>query len=225
MATGGLFLAYFLPLFFTSNPEDLNRYAGMGLQLCGLVLVARGIADTRQLFGKPSLWERVKAWRRALVAALRGPQSVHGTVAMTGTSTMLAVGSVVLVKLGQSLDARVEELERRIGELHDALDALRGAVQREAVERTAEIAREVAALRAELAGVRGLMEDYAAGGLSLEMAAFVWLVVGTLVSSLPGELAGIANGVLAVRAWVLALWTWIGWWIAAWVSGGASRWM
>lgn len=57
---GGLLLAYGLPLPFTSDPEDLNRYAGTILQFCGLILVAKGIADTRHLFGKPSLLQRIK---------------------------------------------------------------------------------------------------------------------------------------------------------------------
>jgi DNA-binding FrmR family transcriptional regulator len=220
MATGGVFLAYLVSLFFTSDPEDLNRYARLGLQFCGLLLVARGIAETRQLFGKPTLLERIKAWWRALVAAIKPPKTVHPTIAMTGTAGLSASGTLVVAKVVQSLDARVEELERRVGELQGGLDALTRAVQQEAVERTAEIAREVAAVRAELAGVRGLMEDYAAGGLSLEMAAFVWLVIGTLVSSLPGELAFIARGVLAAWTGVLTLWSWI----VHWNLGGGTHW-
>jgi hypothetical protein len=217
VATVGLLLAYIIPLPFTSNPEDLNRYAGMVLQLCGLFLVARGIAETRQLFGKPSLVQRIKAWVDALVASLRAPRRIDLTAAFTGTGTLTANIDAVTVKPGQSLDVRVAELERRLVELQDAARALERRLKNEAAERRAEITREVTALRAEIGVVQRQMEEYAAGGLSFEMAGLVWLLVGTLVGSLPGELAFIANWVLSVRAW-------IGCSIVAWIPTQPSRW-
>ena len=66
---GGLLLAYGLPLLFTSDPEDLNRFAGTILQFCGLVLVAKSIEDTRQLFGKPTLRQQLKSCVSALIVA------------------------------------------------------------------------------------------------------------------------------------------------------------
>lgn len=218
VGTGGLLVAYVLPLFSTSDPEDLNRYAGTTLQLCGLGLVAKGIGDTRQLFGKPSLLERMKAWVNALVASLRAPRPIELVGTAAGTSWLVGNASAVTVKPGQSLDLRVAELERRIVELQDAVHALERALDNEAAKRTAEIASEVSAVRADLERVRRLMEDYAAGGLSLEMAGLAWLLVGTLVGSLPGEFAFFAKWVLAVRAWIEQP-------IQAWILGEGSRWM
>ena len=54
------------------------------------------------------------------------------------------------------------------------------------------------------------MEDYAAGGLSFEMAGLVWLLVGTLVGSLPGEFAFFSK-------WVLIVWAWVACSIDAWI--------
>jgi hypothetical protein len=90
----GLLLAYVLPLLFNSNPdpEDLNRYAGTILQFCGLILVAKGIADTRQLFGKPSLRQQIKTWAAALVASLKAPQPINITAAHIGIGALTADG-------------------------------------------------------------------------------------------------------------------------------------
>jgi hypothetical protein len=198
---GGLFLAYVLPLQFTSDPEDLNRYAGTILQLCGLVLVAKGISDTRQLFGKPTLREQIKDWATALVASLKAPQPINITAAHIGTGALIVGGSLVTVKTGRSLDARVAELERRLDEMQKAVDELRHGLQKEAAERREELAREIAVVRAEIEKERRRMENYAAGGLSFEVAGLIWLLVGTAAGSLPGELAFIAKGVLASQWW------------------------
>jgi hypothetical protein len=213
---GGLLLAYGLPLLFTSDPEDLNRFAGTILQFCGLVLVAKGIEDTRQLFGKPSLRQQLKTWAMALVNSLKAPQPINITLpTITGGATVS--GGLVSVKISQGLDARVAELERRLDEMQKTVDELKHGLQKEAAERREEIAREIAGVRAEIERHRRTMENYAAGGLSFEVAGLVWLLVGTAVGSLPGELAFIAKWVLAAKAW-------IGSWLVFWLPAPSPRW-
>lgn len=153
----------------------------------------------------------------ALVASLKTPQPRNITMQLS-PGALAVDGSLATLKISQDLGARVAELERRLDETQKAVDELEHGLQNEAAERREEIAYEIAAVREEVEKVRQLMENYAAGGLSFDVAGLFWLLAGTAVGSLPGELAFVAK-------WVLAAWAWIGSWLVLSVPGQSTRWM
>lgn len=105
----------------------------------------------------------------ALVASLKTPQPRNITMQLS-PGALAVDGSLATLKISQDLGARVAELERRLDETQKAVDELEHGLQNEAAERREEIAYEIAAVREEVEKVRQLMENYAAGGLSFDVA-------------------------------------------------------
>lgn len=191
-----LMVLLLLPGLVTCDAEDHLRYAGLLLQVAGLVVVAMGIHDTRRRFGRSTLTEAIGEWLGKLKVAL-GPPLTH----VSATATISLEGRVAgSGTVSGTLTAQSATIEGRLAELARADHEIR--------QRLTELSNQVAAIRPELRAIvddemkhraqadlklRRLLEDQAAGGLHLETAGLLWLLVGTVVGSIPSEISRLAG--------------------------------
>lgn len=179
------------------------NYVGLALQLAGFGTVAWGLADLRATFtDRPSLATRVSgrlAHVRATVGVrvrelLRRP--VHATARPVRVEGAVGFASDVTAKVsyGQlDLDRPVSELiaqlDARTRESQDRINRLQREQGAETAARKSGDASERQARESADAGLDRKLADLAGGGLGLEWWG-VWIfLAGTVLSTIPDELA------------------------------------
>jgi hypothetical protein len=190
----GLIASWFIPRVLGCHGEACFRFAGLILQLGGIGLVANGIHETRVRFQQPALREQWRSFLQRLWAALTTP-SIEGqlgvAIPMAAAGMVAAVGTVTLtVGAPPTLEDRLRAIEEAQRNLQAALDTLRNEVKSDLTTLRQEMAADKKAVEDRLREFRKLLEEEVAGGLNFEMVGLSWLLVGTLVASIPAELAG-----------------------------------
>jgi uncharacterized protein YeaO (DUF488 family) len=174
---------------------DQVRYFGTWLQLFGIVLVAQGVRDLRRQFRRPTVF----AAMRARVHAILNSFKAQHHAALTGVGAIGLAGSATLAygRVGGTIEQRLDGLEREI-------DALR----KEAQERENKFEDHLSEVRAELsqekqerakahADIESKLENVAVGGLHLDVIGLWWLILATIATSVPDELAWFGHRVFA----------------------------
>jgi hypothetical protein len=171
--------------------EAVLRYCGLAFELLGILTIVSGLRDKRRLFDRPSLLQTIRAWlsRRPRWGAR------PGTILMAGTASVsLSAGIARLsVRRGASADASIEA---RLAAIEANLETLRteqGQIARDLEEATRKANETVAAERrareSALTAIRVQLERLGAEGIHVEMMGVVWLVLGTVLATVPGEIA------------------------------------
>lgn len=176
------------------------RTIGGSLQLLGIVLVAKGIADLRRDFGLPSSLSEILAETREgaraaghVLARLVGRRPTVTTVTGVGASASLGISvkgrGTVRSGPGASLSERVSLIEQIVDSLENSVWRLEDTVaqQQESHGHLLE-AERIARERAD-AEVASRVTDFAIGGVRLETIGLIWLTVGTLLSTWSQELS------------------------------------
>jgi hypothetical protein len=190
-----LMLMALAPGLVTCDPEKHLRYAGLLLQLLGLVVVAIGIRDTRRLFGRPTLTAAIRVWIGKLAAAFGPPLirvSASATIAIESRAAGQGTVSTALTERSSTVEQRLAELERANVEIRQGLREISRQVTAIGPELREMIDKERDRRVQEDLKLRRLLEDQAAGGLHLETAALIWLLIGTIVATISSELSRFA---------------------------------
>jgi hypothetical protein len=168
--------------------EPHIRWIGLVFQLAGVLSVAFGIASTRGQFGQPSMLDRTLVF---LHDWPRYPRPISGTTAIMQThATIAATGNVTAGVLpGQAIEARLLALEQRVNEITTK-------VANDVAEIRGEMRKQNAQLEAESenrsegdALLHRQLEITATGGLDLSLCGVLWLLVGSVFSTIPLELS------------------------------------
>ncbi|HEV8608874.1 MAG TPA: hypothetical protein VGS98_02230 [Thermoanaerobaculia bacterium] len=171
---------------------DSIRYAGTLLELFGLVLVAIGLSDVRRLFGRLSILVKIQGSLSRAGAAIRShPITGSGAVAIGGAQVSARGRTFHRAREGASpeervsmlekgLDSALEELDRAVQRVENQFAATRESIQHESRERAADNQR-----------VSQKIEEFAVGGLHLEIVGLSWLILGMIATNLAGEIARI----------------------------------
>lgn len=195
----GLGVAYLLALgagrLWGHGVADQVRYFGTWLQLFGIALVAQGVRELRRQFNRPTVFAAMRARVHAILHSFKAQHHV----ALTGVAAIGLTGSAALAygRVGGTTEQRLDGLEREI-------DALR----RDAQEREKKFEVHLSEVRAELskekqerdrdhADIASKLENLAVGGLHLEVIGLWWLLLATIATSVPDELAWFGHGVFA----------------------------
>jgi hypothetical protein len=161
------------------------RYAGTSLQILGLLSVARGLYDMRQLFPK-----RKEGWFRRLGQVFGRPKVV--SVEASAGSTALVEGRPRLrsgAGPGATVEQRLEVLEGNVKQLEGEMDAEIKDVKEQVARVQGGLNRERDERRGADDKTANQIENVAIGGLHLEVVGLLWLVLGVLVTSIPDEAA------------------------------------
>lgn len=177
----------YLWLFCWTEPHI--RWAGLGLQLAGVLSVAYGVASTRKMFGHPSMLDRAMAFVHDRPCF---PKPVESSIAiaLSGLGAASSTGSATFgVAPEQTIEARLSALEQQVkgivtkaandtAEIRGKLREQRGMIEAESVSRSEGDAN-----------LHRQLEMTATGGLDLSLCGVLWLLVGSTFGTIPAELA------------------------------------
>ena len=173
-----------------AKPPDAFRYAGAFLQVFGLATVARGLSKVRRLFGQPSLPAEIGEWFRRLGKAFGRPR--HITIQASAAEIKVVVSDADLTVTA----APNATLERWVAVLEGNVDRLRADLKTKAQSLSQDIAEVRESIRKEMGDRRAVddqtahtIQEHAIGDLHLQEIGVVWLVLGAIATSIPGELA------------------------------------
>jgi hypothetical protein len=185
-----LIIASRLPL---NQAEFWLRFCGFGFELLGILTVVSGLRDKQRLFNLPSFGENIRRWldRRPRWGAKQyAPlEAKAGIYALSGMSAKLSVWR------GTPADAPIEA---RLAALEANLATLK-TEQAESAKEFQEVARktneaidaERRARESTVTALRVQLEGLGAGGLHIEMMGIVWLFLGVVLTTFPGEIAAV----------------------------------
>lgn len=176
--------------FISALSEPGIRISGMLLELLGIGVVAKGLSETRMLFGRPSLYQSFLGWaeRRPRFGAARYVLNAEGgSFTVNGSDSAMAHGTVGTS--AHTLDDRVTLLERRLNLADTQIQEGRRKLEEETVNRTEAIRSEKVERIEGDAVARKQLEEAVVGGINLETVGIVWLACGVTLSSLSKELA------------------------------------
>ena len=188
-----LSLVVLLPLisyaFLPTLEETRLRIAGLVLQLCGIGTVARGISQTRQLFGHPSIVESSLQWLRRFPSFR--PKAISGSGHISGGGIKFSGHGEVSSKLGPtaSLEARVSDLERRLTSVNLKVDELQNHVDTNVRKLKELIDDERVSRGKDVHELYQKLEHTETGGLRLSLVGLIWLCCGLVMSTIPNEIA------------------------------------
>jgi hypothetical protein len=180
--------SFVLAAVYTSHVFDKHlvqclQVAGAGLDLLGLLWVARGYAELRIHFGRPPITESIRTFFRTFRKEFRGvsPQSVTGV-----GGSRIFVGLNARAKTGSGpnmpIEARLETLERGFSQLFDEVGSVRTEFPVEMTQVKALVADGQAKLEEQVAAERRRLETVTIGGLGDELIGWLWLVFGTFIA-------------------------------------------
>jgi hypothetical protein len=180
-----------VPLF--SGWEPRIRWAGMSLELMGLITVMLGIRDTRLRFGRPSLLTIGRELLRDFPRFRKDERMSFGTgnITLEGV-TMSAVGTTSLPP-NASLEERVTFLEGKTNQTYLLINE-QDNFFREEIKR---LKHEDKDLGQKISGGdnenKRLLEDVAAGGLNLEILGVSWLFFGIILATASNEIVKLCS--------------------------------
>jgi hypothetical protein len=174
--------------------EPLLRYCGLVAQLLGIQTVVSGLQSKQRLFNRPGFAETVRLWIHRRPRWGAKPQ----TVVTTGTASLsLSVGRVSIWRDARP-DAPVEErlaaLEANPATLRTELTETTKEFQ-EATRKTREaVDAENRRRESAVAALRTQLEGLGAEGLHIELWGVVWLILGVVLATIPGEVVWMLHG-------------------------------
>lgn len=183
-------ITIFMCIFLARTTSDGLRFAGVILQLLGVVTVAIGLRDRRQTFQRPSFYQRFVQWLRSFPKYSPKPHILE----MRGVASASMGGSAYAfgwqgTPPGATVDQRFAVIEKNLETVKQlALDA-----QKQNQESASKIREELDAERRERSAsdqaLRLKVENIGAGNLNLEAAGVFWLIVGITLGTIPNEVA------------------------------------
>jgi len=186
---GAYLLGRVLSALLSTDISARLRYTGMFLQLLGMINVAVGLRDMRRLFNRPSLGARAAAWFRALASAFTVPKPATMTASVSGAFTATGeLSLVVRAAPNEPLERRVSILEQNLERLREEYHSKSQQLRQDLGEAKRNIEKESQERQATDAKLDRTIQEVAVGGLHLELIGLLWLIVGTLASTIPDEI-------------------------------------
>jgi hypothetical protein len=178
---------------FWLRSEPAFRWTGLGLQLLGIATVAWNIRGTRTLFGRAGTFAGAAQWWnqrpkfRASVAIAVGA----GSTAISGGRARLDIW--YNADPDAAIEARIDAAEKNLSRLRDRLNEFEQETEKSLARQTNALEQEKQARTSDDKDIREKLEAAQVGGLHISVAGVVWLVGGVIMSTVPGELACLAN--------------------------------
>lgn len=200
-------LAVALAWAIPKQGEFCVRAAGYVLTLLGAGLVARGIAGTQTLFGRPKVSARLRQWGSRLVAVFRHPRPIIGAgMSSSGGSSMSGTGTVRWNARSRDLHERVRVLEKNLYLTEERITSTEQRLGQEIQRARDELGKELSAADTRVVELSNRLEQYSTSGLDAELIGLVWVVFGQAFGAFPAEIAGF---ILRWDSFALQLWPWL----------------
>ena len=169
--------------------EPCIRLTGSALQLLGVMTVAWGISQTRQLFGHPSFVGRLAKWISRFPLRKRNTTIFGSGVSSVSIATMGRAHITHPVGTSPSLEQLATALSENVRLINDRVSAIESEVDKERDTRAAELRTERNAREAADASIQARLEATGTGGVHISAIGATWIFVGVVLGSASPELA------------------------------------
>lgn len=170
------------------NPTEARiLLTGLVLQILGIGTVAWGIRTTRRLFGRPGMVALVRTWLANFPRY--GGRTIAVGATMTATSSVRGRAFVTTTAADESVEARLDALEKNMGHVNDRINGIQAEIDQKADEHRRAFEEERQARSKEAGELRERLEATETGGLHVSAVGAVWLTVGVALSTAAPELA------------------------------------
>ena len=185
LAVGTLLAA---ALVIADNPaEPRIRVMGLVLQILGIGTVAWGIRTTRKLFGRPGIVVLMRRWLANFPRY--GGRTISVGATMAATSAVRGRGFITTRAADDSVEARLDALEKNVEHVNDRISGLQAEMDQKADEHRCALPEEREARSREAGELRERLEATETGGLHVSAVGAVWLTLGVALSTAAPELA------------------------------------
>ena len=171
--------------------DDRVRYCGLSLQLLGILTVAVGLVARRRLFNLPSLLEKLRGYLGQRPRWGVKPQTIF--LRATGGISVSGSGKVSVwrgVPPEASIYDRLAALAANVESLRIEQAGTAKVLQEETRKRIEAIDSERLMRESAFIDIRTQLGTLGAGGLHLEWAGVLWLILGVVLATAPSEIAG-----------------------------------
>ncbi len=182
------FVPYFaLPLLLPTDPADRLRVSGALMQVIGILSVIVRLDRSRQLFDRPGLLKTFTSWMSLLKPIFKHPTP---KVIKVGCATVKveALPGRALKAPGKNapLVERVAHLEKRLPEIEQACVKALTELRRELSK---AVQGEQRRRKEEDALLGKQIEEATIGGIHIDMAGVMLLIVGVVLGTVPDFVA------------------------------------
>lgn len=177
-----------ISLRFAPLAEDGLRYAGVFLELAGILTVVIGILDKRAAFNRPGFWVLLKQWVAQFPSFRSRSANVSGSAAITASGSIVSGHLTTRPGPGASLESRVIALESQLLSLQEHTNTIQQEAQERDQRLNARVDEESERRASEIQKLFKKFEEFGADNLHLETVGILWLVVGLITSNLPREI-------------------------------------
>ena len=181
-------VAFLISLALFPGWEARLRIAGLFLQLFGIAVVVWGLSETGRLFGKPNPMQYTVEWFKRFPRFDAEGRIFAASVATVQGAAMVSAVGTVSVRATATLEERVAALEAAQKHLMEQVGEIQGRYEQQirVVRNELESERRERAVQDEKTQER--LEEASAGGLHLEWAGVLWLVLGLVLATAPTEI-------------------------------------
>lgn len=172
------------------SDEVTIRWTGLVLQLLGVGTVALGIAETRALFGKPTLLRWFESWVKRWPLIKRPPTSASAHMTLDDMTMRARARATFVAPPGADFETRIDALERNIEGVNTRIDQTQAEIDAEVNKLQSALKQEVTAREAEDALTRQKLEASETGGIHISAMGTLWLFLGVILSTASPEIAG-----------------------------------
>jgi len=169
--------------------EQTVRIGGLALQVLGILTVFIGISKTKQLFGRPTfvatLRERVRLLRAYMTLGVQSGTITAGGIKLGGHARGYQRSTP---SDGADTIQRLDSLERNIGYLNERIDGTLNELDEATRNITANLEHDRSTRMEVDAKIASRLENLGVGGLTLSGIGAIWLLVGTIMATIPAEI-------------------------------------
>ena len=169
--------------------EPRVRYAGLVLQLLGILTVAMGVSQTRTLFRRPGMRAAAAQWFSRHPKLIPRPIAGSLNTTLEGLTANVHLRGSAAARLSSSLEDRINELGTELKRIEQLVTDASAQLRQADAQLREGLDSEVMARTAEVSRVSAILESAQTGGLNLTMAGAIWLFFGAILGSLSVELA------------------------------------
>lgn len=175
--------------FLPGQESDQIRYAGLVLQLLGIWTVAKNLAEKGVIFNLPRFREMIHT---SIIDFPKWGAPKKINFATGSASVMIGANATLSQWRGyqdKTLEERVAALIGNVEELRTQLDQTTQTLKAELGKLQDSVAKDRDARIREEAELRRLLTALGVSGIHIDAAGVVWLALGIVLSTIPGEFA------------------------------------
>jgi uncharacterized coiled-coil protein SlyX len=165
------------------------RLTGLVFQVLGLIIVAKGLRDTRKLFNRPGWTTRAAKWWHEFPSF--GPKNYVLDVEPASLHLSGDVDAVVIRNPAQglSIEHRVVQLEGRLAEQEHLISQMQTKIAAESRLQKKALQSESRSRASADQILEKKLEEFAAGGLHLETIGLFWILTEVFLATASVEIA------------------------------------